>query len=131
MQLGNTMKSSTLTRDRSSTENLTNTSLKTRMRRLRSSSAIRSMVQETHLRLDKLIMPLFICEGNKVKNEIPAMPGIHQLSIDTALAEVDQLAKLGLNAILLFGIPLEKDAEASQAWAENVFIQRANREIKK
>src|SRR5262249_2903605 len=114
-QLGNTMKSSTLTRDRSSTENQTQAGLKTRMRRLRSSPALRSMVRETHLRLEKLIMPLFICEGNKIKNEIPAMPGIYQLSVDSALAEVDQIAKLGLNAILLFGIPQEKDAEASQA----------------
>ena len=125
------MKSSTLTRDRSSTENRAQASLKTRMRRLRSSPALRSMVRETHLRLEKLIMPLFICEGSKIKNEIPAMPGICQLSIDTALSEVEQIAKLGLRAILLFGIPQEKDAEASQAWLENGIIQRATREIKK
>jgi len=125
------MKSSTLTRDRSLTEGAVQDGLRHRMRRLRSSPQLRSMVQETHLRLEKLIAPLFIIEGSKIKNEIASMPGVHQLSVDNALNEVDQIARLGLNAILLFGIPQKKDAQASQAWQEDGIIQHAIREIKK
>lgn len=125
------MKSSTLTRDQIAQENLAQDSIKTRMRRLRSTPALRSMVRESHLRLDQLIAPLFLVEGSGIKKPIDPMPGVYQHSTDTVLGEIDELANSGLKAILLFGIPNHKDSSASSAWQEDGIVQCATREIKK
>jgi porphobilinogen synthase len=89
------------------------------------------MVRETHLRLEKLIVPLFLVEGRGVKTAITSMPGIYQHSIDTVLTEVEEIATQGLKAVLLFGIPDRKDPKASQAWQEDGIVQKATREIKR
>ena len=101
-----------------------------RMRRLRASKALRSMVRETHLRASQLIYPFFIVEGNGIKKPISSMPGIYQQSIDQALKEIDSAAEEGIKSIILFGIPEEKDTEATDAWSEKGIIQKAIREIK-
>ncbi|HEY9869641.1 MAG TPA: porphobilinogen synthase [Candidatus Obscuribacterales bacterium] len=103
---------------------------KVRMRRLRSSAALRSMVRETHLRLESLIYPFFVVEGTNVRVPISAMPGIHQQSIDQMLREADQAVALGVNAVILFGIPDKKDSEASGAWREDGIVQKATRALK-
>lgn len=102
-----------------------------RMRRLRAKPATRAMVRETHLKLEKLIYPLFIVEGDNVKKPISSMPGINQQSIDVMLKEVEAVVDAGLTSVLLFGIPKEKDSEASGAWQRDGIVQRATREIKR
>jgi len=102
-----------------------------RPRRLRSSANLRSMVRESHLRLESLINPFFIVEGSNRKIKIDPMPGVFQMSIDQALFEIEKTANKGIKAILLFGIPEEKDSQATAAWQENGVVQNAIREIKK
>ncbi len=102
-----------------------------RMRRLRSSPGLRSMVKETHVRAEQLIYPLFLVEGSKVKKPISSMPGIHQQSIDEALKEIEAAVDEGLKSIILFGVPEHKDTEATGAWSDDGIIQTATREIKK
>lgn len=108
-----------------------NDRLKTRMRRLRSSPVLRGMVRETHIRLEKLIYPLFIVEGKGIRKPISSMPGVHQQSIDQMLHEVESIAQSGLQSVILFGIPEKKDPEATGAWHEDGIVQRATTEIKK
>jgi len=102
-----------------------------RLRRLRRSTAIRDMFRETSVSTADLIYPLFIVEGENIKKEISSMPGQFQLSIDNVILECSELESLGINSVLLFGIPTEKDEVGSQAYSENGIIQRATREIKK
>jgi porphobilinogen synthase len=102
----------------------------TRLRRLRSTPAIRSLVRETHLQPSALIYPLFICEGEGVRREISSMPGVFNLSIDEALREVEACASLGIGGVLLFGIPNEKDELGTGAYASDGIVQRAIRAIK-
>lgn len=102
-----------------------------RMRRLRSSSTLRSMVKETHVRVEQMIYPFFLVEGNGVKKPISSMPGIHQQSIDEALKEIEECVKEGLKAIILFGVPRDKDTEATGAWSDKGIVQEATRQIKK
>src|ERR1700750_1948197 len=89
----------------------------TRLRRLRSSTAMRSLVRETHLHPGALIYPLFICEGEGVRREVSSMPGVFNLSIDEAVKEVEACAALGIGGLLLFGIPDTKDEQGSGAYA--------------
>ena len=105
----------------------------TRLRRLRSSAALRSLVRETRLEPSALIYPLFLCEGVGVRREISSMPGVFNLSIDEALKEVEACAALGLGGLLLFGVPDEdvKDEQGSGAWVEDGIVQRGLRAIKK
>lgn len=105
--------------------------LPVRMRRLRSTSALRQMIRETHIRLEKLVYPLFIVEGSGIRKPISSMPGIHQQSIDQMLNEVERVAENGLQSVLLFGIPEKKDTEATGAWHADGIVQRATIEIKK
>lgn len=102
-----------------------------RMRRLRSSANMRAMVRETHIRLEKLIYPLFVVEGKGFKKPISSMPNIHQQSIDEMLKEVEQVAAEGLKSVILFGIPEQKDTEASGAWKKDGIVQKAISAIKK
>ncbi|MCX8041673.1 MAG: porphobilinogen synthase [Thermodesulfobacteriaceae bacterium] len=101
-----------------------------RPRRLRRTDNLRALVRETHLRVEDLIYPLFVCEGEKIRQEIKSMPGIYRFSIDTLLEEVKQAFELGLKAVLLFGIPSKKDETGSSAYAKDGIIQRAVRRIK-
>ena len=101
------------------------------MRRLRRTEAIRTLVRETHLAPSQLIYPLFICPGEGVRKPIGSMPGVFNLSIDEALKEAEECAKLGIGGLLLFGLPAEKDEQATGAWADDGIVQTALREIKK
>jgi porphobilinogen synthase len=101
-----------------------------RMRRLRRTPAIRDLVRETKLQLDDLVYPLFVIAGENVKNPISSMPGCYQLSIGNVLPEVREVVKLGIKAILLFGIPAHKDAAATGAYDHEGIVQMAVRAIK-
>lgn len=101
-----------------------------RMRRTRQSEKLRSLVRETHLSVDQLIYPLFIAEGLSEPREISAMPGIMQWPLEHLGREAERLAQIGIPALLLFGIPEEKDGVGSQAYAEKGIVQQAIRRIK-
>ncbi len=101
-----------------------------RLRRLRQNEAIRSMVRETELHVSDLIYPLFVIEGEGIKKEIPSMPGVYNLSLDHLDEEIAEVVELGIPAIVLFGVPAEKDACGSQAYATDGIVQRAIRQIK-
>ena len=101
-----------------------------RMRRLRMNPKVRAMVRETRLALDDLIYPLFACPGKGVRREVPSMPGVYNLSVDLLVEECRAAADLGIPAVLLFGIPEEKDEFASGAWAEDGIVQQAFRAIR-
>ena len=102
----------------------------TRLRRLRSTSALRSLVRETSLAPGQLIYPLFLCEGNGVRREISSMPGVFNLSLDEAVREVEAAAQLGIGGLLLFGIPDTKDEAGSGAYDPEGITQRGLRAIK-
>lgn len=104
--------------------------LRTRMRRLRGSAAMRGLVRETHIAMDKLIYPLFVVEGSRRKIPVDPMPGVFQQSIDELLKEVAQVVEEGIKAVLLFGIPDEKDSRASGAWRDDGIVQKATAAIK-
>ncbi len=101
-----------------------------RPRRLRSSEPIRRLVRETTLSPANFILPLFAVEGEGIRKEISSMPGNYQLSIDELVKECVECASLGIGGVILFGIPNQKDEEASQAYAEDGIVQRAVRAIK-
>lgn len=101
-----------------------------RTRRLRQSAATRAFAREHDLRAGDLIYPLFIIEGEGIRNEISSMPGQFQLSLDHLNAELDELVSLGISAVLLFGIPKLKDDEATGAYADDGIVQQAVRQIK-
>src|SRR5271154_265389 len=102
-----------------------------RPRRLRQSAALRKLVCETRLSVEQLVLPLFVRAGKKLRREIGAMPGVFQFSPDEILREAGRAHKLGVPAILLFGIPDKKDAKASGAFAKNGIVQQAVRLLKK
>ncbi|MFD1362910.1 porphobilinogen synthase [Lentibacillus salinarum] len=101
-----------------------------RHRRLRSSAAMRSLVRESHLQMDDFIYPLFIIEGNNIKNEVPSMPGVYQISLDYVKEEMAELQSLGIKAVMLFGVPNEKDEQGTGAFSESGIVQQATRLIK-
>lgn len=101
-----------------------------RSRRLRKNKTVRDMIAETSLELSDLIYPMFVVEGEGVKEEIPSMRGVYRFSVDTLLDEVAELLDLNLNAIMLFGIPAHKDEIGSESFSENGIIQKAIRAIK-
>ncbi len=103
----------------------------TRMRRLRASESIRSLVRETHLEPSQFILPLFVCEGEGVRRGISSMPGNAQMSIDNIVEECRLVQSLGVGGVILFGIPDQKDELASGGYAENGIVQRAVRAIKR
>src|SRR5580693_6771475 len=102
----------------------------TRLRRLRSSEPMRSLVRETHLEPGALIFPLFICPGDGVRKEISSMPGVFNLSVDEAVKEAETAASLGIGGLLLFGLPESKDEQASGAWDDDGIVQRGLRALK-
>ncbi len=102
-----------------------------RLRRLRSNATLRSMVRESHIRIEKLIYPLFVMEGKGlIKEPVNSMPGVYQMSLEETLKEVESIANLGLSAVLLFGLPATKDGEGSGSWLEDGIIQKTIRAIK-
>ncbi|WP_053219001.1 porphobilinogen synthase [Virgibacillus senegalensis] len=101
-----------------------------RHRRLRTSAAMRALVRETQLTTDDLVYPIFAVEGENIRREVPSMPGVFQVSLDNLTEEMDQLVKLGIRSVLLFGIPKEKDEQGSQAYCETGIVQLALRKIK-
>jgi porphobilinogen synthase len=102
----------------------------TRMRRLRRTEPLRSLVRETHLHPGALIYPLFLVPGEGIRKPISSMPGCFNLSIDEALKEAAECVSLGLGGLLLFGLPAEKDEQASGAWAADGIVQAGLRAIK-
>jgi porphobilinogen synthase len=102
----------------------------TRLRRLRTTPALRRMVRETDLTPADFIAPFFVTHGVDVRHPVGSMPGVFQLSIDQLLPEVKALARLGVSAVLLFGVPAAKDALGTEAYAADGVVQRAIRAIK-
>ena len=103
----------------------------TRLRRLRQSEPIRSLVRETRLSPESLVYPMFVCPGEGVRNEVRSMPGVFNLSVDEAVREARRARSLGVPAVILFGLPEKKDEVATGAWTENGIVQQATRAIKR
>src|SRR5262245_7201267 len=102
-----------------------------RLRRLRRSEALRRLTAETQLHWSQLVLPLFARAGRKVRQEVKAMPGVCQLSLDQLVVEAERAHQAGVPAVLLFGIPERKDARASGAYARQGIVQGAVRLLKK
>ena len=102
----------------------------TRLRRLRRTGALRALVRETRLSLDDVVMPLFACPGEGVVRPVGGLEGIAQRSVDELVRECAELDRLGIRAVLLFGIPEEKDEEGSSAWDADGIVQRALRAVR-
>lgn len=98
-----------------------------RHRRLRQSAGMRALVKETYLHKEDFIYPIFVAEGENIKNEVASMPGVFQLSLDNLGAELDEIVALGIPAVILFGLPAEKDAIGSGAYHDHGIIQKATR----
>jgi porphobilinogen synthase len=102
-----------------------------RPRRLRFSAPLRRLVQETTLSAENLVYPLFVAHGSGIRRPIASMPGVCHLSVDTLLKECEAALRDGISAVLLFGIPEEKDAVGTEAYAESGIIQQAVRTLKR
>ena len=102
-----------------------------RRRRLRATENLRALVRETSVSVSDLIYPLFVIEGNDIKNPIDSMPGIYQYSLDRIDEELDRIREAGVKGVLLFGIPAHKDECGTEAYNEHGIIQEAIRYIKK
>ncbi|WYV00816.1 porphobilinogen synthase [Oceanobacillus sp. FSL H7-0719] len=102
-----------------------------RHRRLRNSESIRSMVRETHLHVEDFIYPIFVIEGENIKNEVPSMPGVYQLSLDRVMEEVTEAYNLGIRGIMFFGVVSDKDEIGTGAFIEDGIVQEATRLAKK
>lgn len=102
-----------------------------RHRRLRTSSSMRSIVRENHLRKEDLIYPFFVIEGDSIRNEVPSMPGVFQLSLDNIVAEMKEVRDLGIPSVIAFGVPNEKDEVGTGAYVNDGIVHQAIRLIKK
>lgn len=101
-----------------------------RPRRLRASSAIRDLVRETVLNVNDLIYPIFVVEGENIKREIPSLPEVYHFSLDKLEAEIKELKELGIQHVILFGVPDEKDPYGKEAYNEDGIVQKAIRKVK-
>ncbi len=101
-----------------------------RHRRLRTSEAMRALVRETSLSADDFIYPLFIVEGENVKKEVTSMPGVFQISLDYLETEMNELQQVGIRAVMLFGVPNEKDEVGTGAYIDEGIVQQATKKIK-
>ena len=106
-------------------------SQKVRLRRLRYNKNVRDLFEDTHLRPQDLICPIFVCEGKNIKNEIKSMPGQYQVSIDRLPSLCNKLLELNIKSVILFGVPNKKDDDGKVAQDDNGIVQRAVKEIKK
>jgi len=106
-------------------------SLTKRLRRLRRSAAMRALVRETRLSPDMLVLPLFVCDGEGVRREVPSMPGVFNLSVDEAVNETEAARADGVNSVILFGIPGTKDDIGSLSYDPEAPVQTAVRAIKR
>ncbi|WP_163970142.1 porphobilinogen synthase [Oceanobacillus halotolerans] len=102
-----------------------------RHRRLRSSMEMRSLVRENKLSIDDFIYPIFVVEGENIKREVPSMPGVYHISLDYVVEEMKEIRSLGIKAVILFGVPKEKDEEGTGAFIKDGIVQEATRLIKK
>lgn len=102
-----------------------------RHRRLRSSASMRALVRENHLRADDFIYPMFVIEGEGIKNEVPSMPGVYQVSLDLLLDEVKEVYDMGIKAIMFFGVITAKDEIGTGAYIDDGIVQKATRLVKK
>ena len=102
-----------------------------RMRRLRRTSALRRLVQETHLAPSQLVWPLFVCPGSGVRRAVAALPGVFQTSVDELVRDAERAAALGLGGIILFGLPETKDPTGSEAADDQGIVQQAARAVKR
>jgi porphobilinogen synthase len=102
----------------------------TRMRRMRATAGLRGLVRETELSPGRLVLPLFVSEAGPAREPIASMPGVDRLSLTAAVAEAGEAAELGIAAVMLFGVPAEKDEQGSGAWDEEGVVQVATRAIK-
>lgn len=105
--------------------------MKIRPRRLRTTETLRKMVRETRVDKASLIYPMFVMEGEGIQQEIPSMEGQYRYSVDKMSYELEKLSQAGVSSVMLFGIPSEKDACGSQAYAEDGIVQKALREAKR
>ncbi|OXS80675.1 porphobilinogen synthase [Domibacillus enclensis] len=101
-----------------------------RHRRLRQTASMRALVRETQLDVNDFIYPLFVAEGEKIRNEVSSMPGVFQLSIDQLKEEMDEVVSLGIKSVILFGLPHEKDAVGTGAYHHHGIVQEATRYVK-
>jgi porphobilinogen synthase len=99
----------------------------TRLRRFRRNASLRSLVRETRLELDQFVMPLFVAPKSR-RDE--ALPGMSRHTVDDTVREVEELVRLGVQAVILFGIPEEKDEQATGAWEDDGIVQRALRALR-
>src|SRR5438067_13220768 len=95
----------------------------TRLRRLRRTDTLRSMVRETRLTPTNFVYPMFVCPGERVRKEVRSMPGVFNLSVDEAVREAREAKSPGIPAVILFGLPESKDEIASGAYAEDRIVQ--------
>src|SRR5262249_50426076 len=103
----------------------------TRLRRMRQTDSLRSLVRETRLTPTGFIYPLFVCPGEGVRKEIGSMPGVYNISVGEAVKEAREAESLGVGGIILFGLPEKKDETATGAWLDDGIVQRATRAIKR
>ena len=117
----------------SSTSTHTHAALKItrRLRRLRHSETLRALVRETRLTPDMFVLPLFVCEGEGVRREVPSMPGVYNLSVDETISEVRRARAVGVKSVLLFGLPDQKDDIGSSAYDPEGPVQSAIRAVKR
>src|SRR3954470_2117800 len=113
------------------TQTHTTLNLTHRLRRLRRSASIRALVRETRLAPDMFVLPLFVCEGEGLRREVPSMPGVFNLSVDEAVKEAAAAKGDGVTSVLLFGLPDHKDDIGSAAYDTEAPVQSAIRAIKR
>ena len=103
----------------------------TRMRRLRRTESLRSLVRETRLTPQSFVYPMFVCPGEGVRKQVRSMPRVFNLSVDEAVKEAREAKSLGVPAVIIFGLPEKKDETASGAWEEDGIVQQAARALKR
>ncbi|AAU24449.1 porphobilinogen synthase [Bacillus licheniformis] len=101
-----------------------------RHRRLRTTAGMRKLVRETELRASDFIYPIFVTEEENVKSEVPSMPGVYQLSLDRLKEEMEEVASLGIQSVIVFGVPEHKDDVGSGAYHDHGIVQKAIAQIK-
>jgi porphobilinogen synthase len=103
----------------------------TRLRRLRRNAQLRDLVRETRLTPEAFVYPMFVCPGEGVRREVRSMPGVFNLSVDEAVKEAQDVHSLGVPAVILFGLPDQKDDVATGAWVDDGIVQQAARAMKR